>query len=322
PIMNKYYISRVPCRCDCNRETMVSCRQLLNNQTKSCGCLRSDIPMARTRKSKQEGRLVPIDAGSRFGKLVVVSDEPVGRGPKRKMQCLCDCGNECLINVASLRGSTKSCGCLKRVSQDKVHPVPVGERFGNLVVLRRAEGTGRGRIVEAQCDCGKLTIANVNNMRNGHTKSCGCLKAAGSERSVKHGHARTGKFKNPTYSVYRDMLTRCGNSNYKEFHLYGGRGITVCERWKQGYEFFLADMGERPPGLTLERERVNEGYSPSNCKWATDEEQANNKRNNVVIELGGKRLTIAQWSRELNIKAGTLYFRASKGWPPERILSV
>lgn len=117
------------------------------------------------------------------------------------------------------------------------------------------------------------------------------------------------------------MLTRCNNPSYREYHLYGGRGIKVCERWLESFDNFLEDMGERPPGMTIERKRVNEGYSPDNCKWATIEEQANNKRNNVVIEHAGRRLTIAQWARELNLKAGTLYFRHSKGWPPDRVLA-
>jgi hypothetical protein len=175
-------------------------------------------------------------------------------------------------------------------------------------------------MVEAQCDCGALTRVTLNNLRSGHTASCGCLRSEVGDKIATHGHARKSGV-NRTYAIYRDMRTRCENPKYREFHLYGGRGITVCERWKNGYEFFLADMGERPTGMSLERKRVNEGYSPDNCKWATDEEQANNKRNNVFIEFEGRRMTIAQWSRELGLKAGTVYFRHSKGWPPERILS-
>jgi len=89
----------------------------------------------------------------------------------------------------------------------------------------------------------------------------------------------------------------------------------------ESYENFLDDMGERPEGMTLERERVNEGYGPGNCKWATQIEQANNKRNNVVIVLDGKSMTIAQWARELNLNPFRLYYRHSRGWPPERILA-
>jgi hypothetical protein len=324
PVKNKHYISLVSCRCDCGNETVVSCRQLLNNQTKSCGCARADAQKARAEKWTQEGKIVPVISGARFGKLVVVSDKPVGSGSRRKIRCLCDCGTECLVVVGSLRSSrgTRSCGCLVGETQREMHPIPVGERFGRLVIARDVERrTGNHRLVEAKCDCGKVAIVSINNLRSGHTSSCGCAKSDIGEKLATHGHTRKGAF-NRTYSIYRDMRTRCENPKYREFHLYGGRGITVCERWQQGYEFFLADMGERPPGMSLERERVNEGYSPDNCKWATDEEQANNKRNNVVIEHNGKRMTIAQWARELNVKASMLYHRASQGWPPERILSV
>ncbi|KPJ34748.1 hypothetical protein [Burkholderia multivorans] len=190
-----------------------------------------------------------------------------------------------------------------------------GERFGMLVVLGDAPRTGVHRKVFARCDCGTVRDFIIYNLRNGHTTSCGCVP----KRSTKHGHARAGNA-SPTYRAYRDMRTRCENPKYREFHLYGGRGITVCERWRESFENFLADMGERPDGLTLERDRVNEGYGPENCRWATDQEQALNRRSNVRIEYQGRTQTISQWAEELNLNAGTLYDRAARGWPPERIL--
>lgn len=319
---DKFHIKRVRCLCDCGTETEASCQQLVKGIKKSCGCLKGEASRLRAQRMVEQGVTRSIAIGERFGRLTVAGNVEVRANGKKYVACACDCGGSKAVSASQLRsGRTQSCGCLQRESQEKVHPTPIGQRFGKLVVLGKAGSHSSGRMVAAQCDCGNFTVANINNMRNGHTKSCGCMKAAGGERSVKHGHSRKKGF-NRTYSIYRDMRTRCENPKYREFHLYGGRGITVCERWRQGYEFFLADMGERPPGMSLERERVNEGYSPDNCKWATDEEQANNKRNNVVIEYNGKRLTIAQWSRELNVKAGTLYHRASKGWPPEKILAA
>jgi len=117
------------------------------------------------------------------------------------------------------------------------------------------------------------------------------------------------------------MRTRCENPNYKEFYLYGGRGITVCERWRKGYEFFLEDMGTPPIGLTLERNDVNGEYSKENCRWTTTIEQANNKRNSAFIEFNGKKQTVIQWARELGIKAGTIYFRRQRGYSAEAALS-
>jgi hypothetical protein len=134
-----------------------------------------------------------------------------------------------------------------------------------------------------------------------------------------HGHAQKGNI-NRTYSIYRDMRTRCENPNYKEFHLYGGRGIKVCDRWAS-YENFLADMGERPIGMSIERKDVNGNYSADNCIWANNEVQANNKRNSVLLDYQGKVQTVAQWARELGILDKTIYFRLSKGWATEKALS-
>jgi hypothetical protein len=175
-------------------------------------------------------------------------------------------------------------------------------------------------MVEAQCECGQITVANLDNIRSGHTRSCGCQKILSSTGRAKHGHSRKG-IRTRTYQIYRDMRTRCENARYAEFHLYGGRGITVCDRWKQGFEFFLSDMGEAPRGMTIERDRVNEGYSPENCRWATPAEQSVNKRNNVFIEYEGRRQTVSQWAAELGLNAGRMYYGVKQGWPPQRLLA-
>jgi len=190
---------------------------------------------------------------------------------------------------------------------------PINQIFNSLTVLSldRMEKKN-GYFVLAQCKCGSIKIYRLNYLENNHTKSCGCMRGEKNIERSTHGHTPRGNI-NKTYSVYRDMRTRCENKKYKQFYLYGGRGIEVCHKWKQGYEFFLKDMGEKPYGMSIERKNVNENYSPENCIWATDETQANNKRNSVKIEYCGKIQTVAQWSRELNIKAGAIYFRISKG---------
>lgn len=199
----------------------------------------------------------------------------------------------------------------------KPKPTTPGDIYGRLTILRQAErsetqGDNHRRVI-AQCECGEVRNIMFSLLITGKTVSCGCYR-----RTMNITHGLTGT---RTYAIYRDMLTRCNNPNYREYHLYGGRGIKVCVRWTESFENFLADMGQPPDErMTLERERVNEGYGPGNCKWATQLEQANNKRNNVFIELNGRRMTIPQWSRETGIKSGTLHFRRRKGWPPERIL--
>lgn len=318
---DKFHIKRVKCLCDCGKETEASCQQLVKGIKKSCGCLKRDSGRKYAAKLVENGKVAPIDAGSRFGKLSILTGDWIGNGARRKIRCVCDCGAEKDVAIADLRaGKTTSCGCYKREWQEDRYPLPIGQKFNKLTVLRSAGHQGRGRMVEAQCECGNVTTANIDNIRNGHTTSCGCQKILSGIERAKHGHSRNGS-RSRTYSIYRDMRTRCENPNYKEFYLYGGRGITVCDRWKQGYEFFLADMGECPPGMTLERDRVNDGYSPENCRWATPAEQSVNKRNNVFIEYEGRRQTVSQWASELGLNAGRMYYGVKQGWPPEKLLA-
>ncbi len=109
-------------------------------------------------------------------------------------------------------------------------------------------------------------------------------------RNTKHGLSHL-----PEYRRWKDMRARCRNPNNTEFKNYGGRGITVCDRWNN-FEVFLSDMGRKPEGTTIDRIDVNGNYEPSNCRWATAQQQANNTRQNVWLEMDGERHTIAQWS--------------------------
>lgn len=122
-----------------------------------------------------------------------------------------------------------------------------------------------------------------------------------------------------TYGIWCAMKTRCGNPNAVNYANYGGRGIRVCSEW-QTFEGFFADMGESN-GLTLDRIDVNGDYEPSNCKWSTRKEQGNNKRNNNVIELNGKRMTAMQWSEQTGIGESTIRKRIRLGWPVEKVLT-
>jgi len=148
-----------------------------------------------------------------------------------------------------------------------------GRRFGRLVAVAPVNVQGRYKW-DCRCDCGALTTVDGRELRSGGTLSCGCLRR---DTNRTHGCSQ----RTPTYRSWEHMLQRCFNPNEKHFADYGGRGITVCDRWRgtEGFANFLADMGERPPGKTVDRYPDNDGdYRPGNCRWATQKEQNANRR--------------------------------------------
>jgi len=195
---------------------------------------------------------------------------------------------------------------------------PIGARFGFLTVDSqpfRREGKQRHYFVSCKCDCGAMCERRALELVRGDTVSCGCQMLKG--RPPVHGHA------NPydkAYATWNRMRSRCENPKVGCYADYGGRGISVCDRWKS-FEHFYADMGDPPPGMSLDRfPDVNGNYEPGNVRWATPKEQANNRRSSRFLEFQGERLTISQWANRLGVSVQTLWNRVNREWPIERIL--
>lgn len=203
--------------------------------------------------------------------------------------------------------------------------IPPGTRYGALTLVRATadrRGPTKRVVYEWLCDCGGSHFATAPNIRLAKRPSCGCLThSLISEARTSHGMSLKTSPGYPTFMAWQSMRWRCLNKSRRDYKDYGGRGIKICERWGS-FESFLADMGLRPAGLTLERNDVNGNYEPGNCRWATPKEQSNNKRNNAVLEFGGRRLNVSQWSEALGIPKDTLRERLIRGWTAEAALTT
>jgi hypothetical protein len=206
--------------------------------------------------------------------------------------------------------------------------ISLGQRFGKLTVQAKLPRPDHHRRVQWQCvcECGKECVAFTLGLKKGITTHCGC-----SHRNRQHGHAgvnRAGvqvRKSTRTYRVWRHMIGRCTVPSDKSYHRYGGRGITVCQRWlgDGGFAHFLADLGESKRGLYLERIDNARGYSPDNCRWATMKEQARNTRRNHLVTFQGRSQCLAAWAEELGFSYRVLSDRLTKlSWPVERAFTT
>lgn len=196
----------------------------------------------------------------------------------------------------------------------------VGEKYGRLTVVKFYGIKNHKAMFECICECGNTTIAQGQLLRRGTTKSCGCLLRETREKCRKtHGMTDTH-----LYGVWCTMKSRCHNPKSQRYELYGGRGIEVCEEWRNSFETFYewAIANGYKDGLTIDRIDVDKDYRPDNCRWATVKQQQNNRRNNRLIEYNGETRTLHEWSDKLNIKYGTLHYRLKAGWSIEKAFST
>lgn len=235
--------------------------------------------------------------GTRCGKWLFVAD--AGRyGRHRKWLVRCDCGTERTVYRQNLNPN----GCRSCLPTAPRRGVPrrerlqyAGQRFGRWFVLSDLPGSTQRRVV-ARCDCGSEKTVHIGNLISGMSRSCGCLTVETCRaRATTHGKSGTA-----IYNVWQGMIARCQRVGDARWVDYGGRGITVCERW-QTFENFYADMGDKPTGRSLDRIDNDGNYEPGNCRWATQKEQCSNTRRNVWLTWQGRTMHASDWAKELGV---------------------
>lgn len=198
----------------------------------------------------------------------------------------------------------------------------IGRRFGRFVVIDKGpkhyKPSGQScNTWLCKCECGNTKIVNGYCLRKGITKSCGCILKEGIRRTHGKSHTRL-------HNAWCHMRARCKDKNSKDYKDYGGRGITVCEEWDKSFESFYKWSMENgyTDELSIDRIDVNGNYEPSNCRWATNKEQARNTRKNRLLTFNGETKTMAEWSEITGLRPGTIQYRLDKiGWPVEKALT-
>ena len=190
-----------------------------------------------------------------------------------------------------------------------------GQRFDKLTVIRKVTKNQKPMWL-CRCECGNEIVTTTSRLRSGHNKSCGCLLKEHQEKLFGQSNSRL-------YHIWQNMKSRCYNPEAHNYKYYGGEGVAICDDWQDFRNFYLwAINNGYADNLTIERKDSNKGYSPENCRWATQKEQANNKRNNRLLTYGEKTQTLSQWADEYNISPKTLHTRLNKlKWSIEKALT-
>lgn len=219
-------------------------------------------------------------------------------------QCLCACGTVRNVPRTRLvRGKSTNCGCRQIANQDLT-----GQTFNRWTVISFVETKKRQRWWLCECECGNQGIVPTSSLRKNISQSCGCLRVDMVKKG-KHGQSR-----HPLYHTWANMMLRCYKETDRGFHRYGGRGITVCDRW-HSLLAFIEDMGERPsPQHSIDRINNNGNYCPENCRWATKLEQAENRRTTILHTLNGESRSVPDWARQYNVPRHRVYQRLKYGW--------
>jgi hypothetical protein len=287
----------------------------------------------------------PTVAGMTYGRLLVLKVELRYHEANQanttwalvQYECDKECKRSKWVAARQLRaGRTVSCGCyhserasaLSKERHSQNRQQYIGKTFGRLIVIaesdeRRVWKGGMAAYVVCECTC-KATDRNiatveVSKLLSGHTRSCGCLsRETTAERSTTHNESR-----DPLYRRWAGMIARCYQPSHTGYKDYGGRGITVCDEWHR-YEAFAewARANGWDENLTLDRIDTNGPYSAANCRWTTQLEQNNNRRNNIVVTWQGRTQTLSKWARELGFNYRVLRDRLARNWTVARAFTT
>lgn len=184
----------------------------------------------------------------------------------------------------------------------------IGRIFGRWEVISAAPSAGQGTVWNCRCVCGSERVVRAAKLRSGKSTSCGCFRKELRTTHGLHGH--------PLYATWAGMIARCQNPKHNSFERYGGRGIMVCAEWNEPSAFiaWAIDNGWTP-GLQLDRRENDQGYSPSNCRFVTPDENANNRSSCHIILIGDDRFTVTQAARKFGVNRETIYGRLNRGVP-------
>ena len=266
--------------------------------------------------------LLTVEEGARIGRWTVLCPAPK-RGYAEYWNCRCDCGVEREVFGRSLKhGLTRSCGCLRddrtRERQIAKTEVRAGSKWGRWTVLEDTPSRRYYRL--CRCHCGTEREVVLSALLSGRSASCGCASGK-KQRTSRRQFANHGGTNTPTWRSWISMVQRCTQEGEPQFSDYGGRGITICDRWlhgdgtRGGFECFLADMGERPQGHSLDRfPDVNGNYEPGNCRWASRTQQSRNRRDTLFLTHAGETRPLVEWAERQGLPMSRVHGRLHNGW--------
>lgn len=193
-----------------------------------------------------------------------------------------------------------------------------GKRFGRLVVIQRFENSCKKPYWKCRCDCGNVCIVQGRKLRDGITKSCGCLQI----ETARNNHTKHGKSKHPLYSVWKGMKNRCNNPKDSKYKYYGGKGVKLCSDWDSFQNFYDWAIGNGySNGLTIDRIDNSKGYCPENCRWVTREFQSRNRSNCFYVTYNGTTMTASELERLTGVSRKTIINRILNGYTVEQAIS-